>query len=94
MTLLERFKPLFVKYCTNAYPAVSSTGDRQLYRRDDLNQWSKEAYECGEQYFCAEPVDPRDPHGSLHLVEPKYSYHLSLTLSEKEYKELFDETDN
>lgn len=94
MTPLERFKPLFVKYCTNAYSAVSSTGSRQYYLRDDLDKWSKEAYERGEQHFYAEPVDPRDPHGRLHLVEPKYSYHLSLTLSEAEYKELFDEADD
>lgn len=94
MTPLERLKPLFVKHCTNAYSAVSSTGDRQLYRRDDLDKWSMEAYERGEQYFYAEPVDPRDPYGTLHLVEPKYIYHISLTLSEKEYKELFDEADD
>lgn len=94
MTSLERFKPLFVKYCTNAYFAISPTGSRQPYLRDDLDKWSKEAYERGEQYFYAEPVDPRDPHGTLHLVEPKYNYHLSLTLSEAEYKELFDEADD
>lgn len=94
---------LFKKVCTNAYLATRWERNRktdtfektyQLYRRDDLYQWSKEAFERGEKYFYAEPVDPKNPYGKLRLCEPHYVYQLVAPLTPKEYEELVQMTQN
>lgn len=55
------------------------------YRREDLSTWAKEACDRGEKYFYAEPDNPLDPYGSLHLAEPRYKYIAKYELSEEEY---------
>ena len=42
----------------------------QLYKRADLNTWSKETRERGEDFFYARPVDPEKPYGELELCGP------------------------
>ena len=46
----------------------------QLYKRNDLYQWSEEARKRGDRYFYAKPVDPNNPYGKLELCEPDYHY--------------------
>lgn len=62
-----------------------------LYRREDLTQWAKEAFECGEEYFYCKPINKRDPYGKLVLYEPEPNYHfrLSRPLTEEEYNNIF-----
>lgn len=88
---------LFKKVCTNAYLATRWERNRktdtfektfQDYRRDDLYHWSKEAFERGEEYFYAEPVNPNLPYGKLKLCEPHYEYQLKRNLTIDEYDEL------
>lgn len=46
---------LFSRYCVNIsrrFDALKN-GEPMLYRRDDLTQWAKEAFERGEKYFFA-----------------------------------------
>ena len=53
----------------NAWADVEKTKP-QLYKRADLNRWSEETRERGEDYFYARPVDPAKPYGELELCEP------------------------
>lgn len=50
----------------------------QLYRRNDLDQWAKEARERGDEDFYYRLVDPNDPYGKLELCEPTYHYQASM----------------
>lgn len=51
-----------------------------LYKRNDLYQWAKAAFERGEEYFYARPVDPKNPYGALELCEPSYHYTAAFTV--------------
>ena len=84
-------KDFFQKKCTNQMLATTVRDGKlvpMLYRRGDLTQWAKEAYERGEPYFYCEPVNPDKPNGELQLCEPKYIYVLKQGLSEEEFLEL------
>lgn len=84
----EDLKKCFKKKCLNAYLAEKD-GKPMLYRRNDLTQWAKEAYDRGEQWFYAEPVNAAEPYGRLQLTEPKYVYVCSRRLTEEEFKAVF-----
>ena len=78
----------FKKVATNSHPARNIDRDGPMrYRRDDLSQWAKEAFDRGEYLFYTKPVDPNNPYGKLELSEPEYEYQLKrgLTLEEMEY---------
>lgn len=82
---------LFSRYCVNIsrrFDAVEN-GEAMLYRRDDLTQWAKEAFERGEKYFYCKPVNEKDHYGPLVLCEPEYKYRLLRTLTEEEYNNVF-----
>lgn len=82
---------LFSRYDVNIsrrFDAIEN-GKPMLYRREDLTQWAKEAFERGEKYFYCKPVDEKNPYGSLVLCEPEYKYRLLRTLTEKEYNNIF-----
>lgn len=83
-------KKCFRKECVNAYSAEEN-GKPRLYRREDLTQWAKEAFERGEKFFYAEPVNPKEPCGKLKLVKPRYVYTCSRALTEEEFKAVFGE---
>lgn len=85
---LEDLKKLFTKVYTNQYLA-DDNGKPMLYRRDDLSRWAKEAFERGEKFFYAEPVDKDFPYGKLQLTEPKVEYKLCRNLTPEEYEHLF-----
>lgn len=54
--------------------------DRPLmYRREDLWNWAKEAFERGDSYFHCRPVDQNNPYGQLELCEPDPQYTSILT---------------
>lgn len=76
-------KGKFIKVCTNAHQAGKT------YRKADLNKWSEEAYERGEEFFYTEPIDPSKPFGGLKLSEPNYIYELKKGLTEEEFERLF-----
>lgn len=82
---------LFSSYCVNIsrrFDAVEN-GEPMLYRREDLTQWAKEAFERGEKYFYCEPVDEKNPYGPLVLCKPEYKYRLLRALTEEEYNSIF-----
>lgn len=60
-----------VKRYDNLYIAWESKKDNkpQWYRRPDLHEWAKQARERGEDYFYAQPVNPKDPYGKLEFRE-------------------------
>lgn len=60
-------------------PAFDDGREPQLYRRNDLNTWAKEARDRGDDEFYFELVDKNDPKGELRLCEKKY--HIESTLS-------------
>lgn len=63
------------KYPLYRHPAIDhETGEPILYRRGDFYKWAKEAAARGEDYFCARPVDPRDPYGEFELCEDEFIY--------------------
>ena len=84
---------LFSRYCVNISRrfAALKNGEPMLYRRDDLTQWAKEAFERGEKYFYCKPVNEKDPYGPLVLCEPEYNYRLLRPLTEEEYNSIFSE---
>lgn len=63
------------------YPVYTSTGELQRYKRQDLDNWAKEARENGKYSFCARPVRPHNPYGQLELCEQEYFYNSSLEFS-------------
>lgn len=96
MTILEMLKANTRKVCLNRYDSFKvncNTGEvtYQPYRREDFNNWSKEAFANGNMAFYADPVDPNNRYGKYELTEPRYVYKIELTLTEEQYKELFGE---
>lgn len=92
MTEVEKyFLDKCFKKATNAYYAVdisSRERERQRYRRPDLDEISKEAFENGERYFFCEPANPMNPKGWQIKSEPKYVYECHIKLTVEEYEEL------
>ena len=86
----EDLKKCFRKDCVNIYSAEDD-GKPRLYRRTDLTTWAAEAFSRGENYFCAEPVNPKEPCGKLKLAKPRYVYTCSRALTEEEFKAVFGE---
>ena len=94
----EELKKLFVKICTNELPAIDlmhfkKTGEKRpmMYRRPDLSQWAKEAFDRGEMVFHAQVIPNTRPNGPMELTEPKYEYALVRNLTVEEYEELFND---
>ena len=84
---------LFSRYdvhISRRFDAVEN-GKHMLYRREDLTQLAKEAFERGEKYFYCKPVDEKNPYGPLVLFEPEYKYRLLRPLTEEEYNNVFSE---
>ena len=72
------------------YPAidVSRDGNRPaMYKRKDLHEWSREAFERGETCFYAKPVDESNPYGALELCEPTHEYHVEMDIDAALYEE-------
>lgn len=90
---LSDLQLLFNRYDVNIsrrFYAVKN-GEPMLYRREDLTQWAKEAFERGEKYFYCKPVDEKNPYGPLVLCKPEYKYRLLRALTEEEYNNVFSE---
>ena len=64
----------------------------QLYKRNDLYQWSEEARKRGDKYFYARPVDPKNPYGKLELCEPDYHYETHYGFSKEFYEGCIEKT--
>ena len=75
------------KICTNVYRAIKNDGSIQLYRRQDLYDFAKEAYERGDKYFYAEPVNACNPYSKLQLCEPKYIYEGEIAIDKDIYEQ-------
>lgn len=90
VTNMSDLQKCFRKTCTNEFPAYTAgTNEPQMYRRNDLNQWAKEARERGDRFFYCEPTNPNEPNGELRLCEPHVTYVLKRHLSEQEFITLF-----
>lgn len=57
-----------------------------LYKRADLTEFARKAYEAGEDYFYYKPVDPNHIYGELELCDPEYDYVATLIFSEDIYR--------
>ena len=66
------------KVPTNKRCTAIKDGQPMLYRRHDLTQWAREAYDRGEQYFYIRPVDPLRPYDELELCDPNFVYEANL----------------
>ena len=81
---LKEIKEKFNKVCTNAHQAG------KVYKNNkDMNKWSEEAYERGEEFFYTEPINPDKPLAGLKLSQPKYVYKLKKDLTPEEFNKLF-----
>ena len=49
------------------------------YKRGDLSDWAKQAYEQGQAFFFVRPVPDQDDPYVLELCEPEYEYSAPLT---------------
>lgn len=67
-----------LKWPIRKYPSfnVDHPGSPAVYKRGDLSQWAKEAFERGESFFYTRPSDD-DPYRLL-LCEPEYEYSAEL----------------
>ena len=70
-------------YCSKVSPKAT---EPMLYKRDDLTQWAKEAFERGEDGFYAKPVNPLNPYGELELCEPSYCYSVAFPIGRELYE--------
>ena len=98
--IIEDIEALFVKICTNELPAIDvlyfkKTGQKRpmVYRREDLTQWAKEAFDRGETTFHAQAVPNGRANGPMELAEPAYQYALIRNLTPEEYNFLFQKGD-
>ena len=57
-----------------------------LFRRADLWNWAKEAFDKGEDWFYVKPVDATDPCGRLELCKPTYSYVTDVRFDDELYE--------
>lgn len=85
---LQLLFSLYDVHISRRFDAVEN-GKHMLYRREDLTQLAKEAFERGEKYFYCKPVDEKNPYGPLVLCEPEYKYRLLRPLTEEEYNNVF-----
>lgn len=67
--------------------AIKTNGEQMLYKRRDLTQWAKEAYDRGETKFYVKPVDALHPCGQLELCDPDYKYKTKLTFDVELYEQ-------
>ena len=74
---------------TNECPVVDDKGKRRWYRHPDLDEFSKQAYEKGQEYFYVKPANEKDPYGKQILCEPEYEYFLKRPLTKEEFDNLF-----
>ena len=58
-----------------------------LYKRNDLHQFAKEAFQKGEDYFFTKPVDPNIQYGELKLCDPEYEYIAKLSFEDAMYEQ-------
>ena len=89
MTVGEHLASLFVKKCSNefnTYDYQDSFGNkrRQWYRRGDLDQLSREAFEKGQEHFYA-VQEPGGMTAKFVAAEPEYEYVLKRSLTPVEY---------
>jgi PTH2 family peptidyl-tRNA hydrolase len=77
------------KCIENRYAAWEDTthAKPQLYKRNDLNTWAKEARERGDDYFYAKPVDPNDKYGELELCAPNHHYECHMNIDKDLYEQ-------
>ena len=90
--LVESFddlKRLLRRRTTNECIVTDDKGKRQWYRHPDLDEFSKQAYEKGQEYFYVKPADKNDPYGKQVLCEPEYEYVLKRPLTKEEFDNLF-----
>lgn len=90
--LVENFddlKRLLRRRTTNECIVTDDKGKRQWYRHPDLDEFSKQAYEKGQEYFYVKPADKNDPYGKQVLCEPEYEYVLKRPLTKEEFDNLF-----
>lgn len=90
--LIESFddlKLLLKCRITNKCIVTDDKGKRQWYRHPDLDEFSKQAYEKGQEYFYVKPADKNDPYGKQVLCEPEYEYFLKRPLTKEEFDNLF-----
>ena len=71
------------------YSVINDKGKRQQYRHPDLDEFSKEAYGKGQEFFYAKPANKNDPYGKQVLCEPEYEYVLKRPLTKEEFDNLF-----
>lgn len=55
-------------------PVYVKENEPAMYRRKDLYEFAKEAFEKGEDYFYYRPVNKDDPYGPLEKCDPEYAY--------------------
>lgn len=75
------------KTYVNQNLAINDDGSMQLYRRQDLYDFAKEAYDRGEKFFYIKPVNALDPYGKLQLCEPQYVYKGEITINNDIYEQ-------
>jgi peptidyl-tRNA hydrolase len=63
-----------------------------LYRRADLWNWAKEAFERGENFFYTKLVNPAEPYGKLELCDPTYFYRSQVDIDVDLYEQWINGT--
>lgn len=76
-----------IKTIDNRFAACTLTGNPQFYKREDLNQFAKNARDCGKEYFYAKPVDPKKPFGKMELCRPDYHYEANIYINKDLYEQ-------
>ena len=59
----------------------------QLYKRNDLDTWAREARIRGESVFYARPIDTNNPYGELELCEPSHCYECHMEINKDIYEQ-------
>lgn len=63
---------------------------RALYRREDLTEFARLAYEAGEDRFYFRPVDQDNEYGKLEMCDPEYEYEATIRFDEDVFEGWID----
>lgn len=86
---LKELRKRFRKVCVNAFRSYNWRDGKKVnmwYRHPDLHRYAKDAFERGEDYFFAN----KGSNNCFILSEPEYEYRFVESLSEDEYKRIFE----
>jgi PTH2 family peptidyl-tRNA hydrolase len=79
-----------LKYGYSSHISFEVGGGPKNYKRADLTQWAKEAYDRNQFWFYTRPVPDQDDQYNIELCDPEYEYTCELFFDTDVYEDWID----